>query len=334
MPHRCRLTIVVLVPALVAVIAFCRSASAEFVAPLGNAQPLNVPQAANGTFAVGLSDGNVVGGYYGASNLNHGFLFNGSSFTPLDFPGSKTTTVSGISGQNLVGSFTDAANASHGFLYNGQNWTTIDDPAGNYTVADGVSGNKVVGYFSDGTKIQGFLYDSSHSLNPFTTLDDPTPGTQKTVAFGIDGTGIVGYFMAGNHVHGFSYVGGSYTTLDFPGSISTAAYGISGGNIVGAYQDSSGSYHGFLYDGTDWTALNVGLPGAISTQAYGISGNQVVGEYVDASLVDHGFIVTIPEPSSVVRLASGALTAAVIALAAAMIAKVRREVSPVVRSPE
>ena len=300
---------------LAAVVVSGRPACAESIAPLGGRAPtLNAPQAADGTFAVGVSNGNVVGGYYSAANMNHGFLFNGNSFTPLDFPGSTTTMTSGISGQNIVGFYTDASNATHGFLYNGQAWTPLDDPNGNNTVAAGISGNRIVGYFSDGTKTQGFLYDPANSPNPFVTLNDPTPGAQSTVAYGIDGSEIVGYFMAGNHVHGFSYIGGAYTTLDFPGSISTAAYGVSGGDIVGAYQDASGIYHGFLIIARRLDRANVTLPGATSTQAYGISGNQVVGEYIDTSLVNHGFIAAppVPGPSSIVMLASGALTAVVL----------------------
>lgn len=306
-----RLRVAKLAALLAAVVVSGRPARADSIAPLGDAQALNAPQAVDGTFAVGVSNGNVVGGYYSAANLNHGFLYNGNSFSPLDFPGSTTTMTSGISGQNIVGFYTDASNATHGFLYNGQAWTPLDDPNGNNTVAAGVSGNRIVGYFRDGTTTQGFLYDPANSPNPFITLSDPTPGAQSTVAYGIDGSEIVGYFMAGNHVHGFSYIDGAYTTLDFPGSISTAAYGVSGGNIVGSYQDANGIYHGFLYNGTDWTALNVALPGATSTQAYGISGNQVVGEYIDTSLVNHGFIATlpVPGPSSIVLLVSGALTA-------------------------
>ena len=46
-----------------------------------------------------------------------------------------------------------------------------------------------------------------------------------------------------------------------------------------------GSYHGFSYDGTTYTTLDV--PGASDTYPYGIDGINIVGWYRDSS--DHGF---------------------------------------------
>ncbi|HEV3025034.1 MAG TPA: hypothetical protein VGX76_21325, partial [Pirellulales bacterium] len=63
---------------------------------------LNVPQAANGTFAIGVSGSNVVGGYYDAGNQSCGFVFNGATYDELDYPGAVSTTVSGISDSNIV----------------------------------------------------------------------------------------------------------------------------------------------------------------------------------------------------------------------------------------
>src|SRR5260221_2645379 len=166
---------------------------AELVTPLIAPQPLNVPQAVGGTFAVGISNGNIVGGYYSASGVS-GFVSNGASFMPLNFPGSAMTTSSGISGNDIVGSYTDSANQTHGFHYDGTNWTSLDNPAGNYTVATGISGNNVVGYYIGDSQMHGFFYNSAESPQ-YTPLDDPTPGTQLTVAYGISGSDIVGYFM-------------------------------------------------------------------------------------------------------------------------------------------
>ncbi len=297
-----------LLAALLAVAAPA-SASAALIMPVGVPTVLNVPQASNGTFAIGVSNGNVVGGYYSPAAANHGFFYNGSSYTQLDFPGSKTTTTSGISGNNIVGFYTDDNNQPHGFVYNGQSWTTIDYPNNNDTVVTGIRGNTVVGYFSDGSSIRGFEHVLGSSDYP--TFGDPTTGVQVTVPYSLDGNQIVGFFIAANHVHGFSFRDGDFTTLDFPGSISTAAYGISDGRIVGDYQDAQGAYHGFIYDGADWTPLNMNFPGTLGTQAYGISGDTIVGQYLDSSQVNHGFIAVIPEPSSIVLFAVGAVLYAV-----------------------
>jgi hypothetical protein len=70
-----------------------------------------------------------------------------------------------------------------------------------------------------------------------------------------------------------------YTTLFVPGPVvSTVAAGISSNNIVGYYNNGSGYYSGFLYNGSNYTTLSV--PGALSTMALGISGNDIVGSYV------------------------------------------------------
>jgi hypothetical protein len=304
LPTNWRSRIAALLLLALAELAAAEPSPAAIIEPLGPLTVLNVPEAAKGTFAVGVSNGNVVGGYYSSSAANHGFLYNGS-YTPLDFPGSKTTTTSGISGNNIVGFYTDNVDRRHGFVFDGLDWSTIDYPNQNYTVVTGITGNTVVGYFSDGTSIRGF----EHVLGSpdYPSFGDPTPGVQATVPYGMSGGDIVGFYIAADQVHGFRYRDGSFLTLDFPGSISTAAYGISGSKIVGDYQDAAGTYHGFIYDGTTWDTINVSLPGTIGTQAYGISGNLVVGQYVDSSFVNHGFIAEIPEPASIVLAAMGVL---------------------------
>ena len=70
-------------------------------------------------------------------------------------------------------------------------------------------------------------------------------------------------------------------------ALRTYAYGIDGGNIVGYYRDGSGDYHGFSYDGSTYTPLDV--PGASDTYAFGIDGDHIVGQYYSGGNV-HGFL--------------------------------------------
>ena len=135
-----------------------------------------------------------------AIQQGHGFLYNGSTYTTLDYPGSSQTFARGISGGNIVGSFDDSAGA-HGFLYNGTSYTSLDDPLGTQgTFAYGISGGNIVGYFNDSAgTFHGFLYNGS----TYTTLDDPL-GTQGTEAYGISGNNIVGGYTDASGVgHGF-----------------------------------------------------------------------------------------------------------------------------------
>jgi hypothetical protein len=89
-----------------------------------------------------------------------------------------------------------------------------------------------------------------------------------------------------------------------PGADGTAAYGIDGNNIVGSYWDGS-SHHGFLYNGSEWTTLD--MPGAFSTYAYGINNSHIVGYYDGDYGNAHGFIYTIPEPASLFLFGGGFL---------------------------
>jgi len=55
-------------------------------------------------------------------------------------------------------------------------------------------------------------------------------------------------------------------------------------------------HHGFIYDGTTYTTLDV--PGAISTYAWGIDGGNIVGVYSDDSGT-HGFLAAaVPLPAA------------------------------------
>ena len=88
----------------------------------------------NGTGATGINDaGQIVGFYEDSSGAQHGFLYSGGTYTPLNAPsGTKGTQAVGIndSGQ-IVGAYADSSGAVHGFLYNSSTftYTTLNDPS-------------------------------------------------------------------------------------------------------------------------------------------------------------------------------------------------------------
>jgi len=246
--------------------------------------------AANGgTFPYGISGGNITGYYEDSSSHSHGFMFNGSTYTTLDYPAptasnlpagyqatasttytAYNTQLTGISGSRIVGYYdyditnllynghTVSLAGSNGLSYDGKNWTPLTCPLGSGTFAEGISGNNIVGWFLD----------------------------------------------ASGNDHGFIYNGSTYAELDYPGETNTQILGISGSDMVGRYKDSSGNQHGFLYDGSTFTTLDV--PSASQTIAYGIDGNEVVG-YCQIGSGGYGFIADVPEPSAPAA-ALGALT--------------------------
>ena len=87
----------------------------------------------------------------------------------------------------------------------------------------------------------------------------------------------------------------TFTTLDVPGALHTQAWGINDrGHIAGLYVDNSANQdnHGFLYDGSRFTPLNVPFPGTILTRALGISNpGHIVGVYEAHGFEEgHGFL--------------------------------------------
>jgi probable HAF family extracellular repeat protein len=75
-----------------------------------------VPDAVE-TAVSGINDaGDVVGRYTDSSDIDHGFLWQGGSFTPIDVPGADTS-VSGINDAGaVVGRYTDSSGTVHSFI--------------------------------------------------------------------------------------------------------------------------------------------------------------------------------------------------------------------------
>lgn len=141
-----------------------------------------------------IDGGKIVGYYVDASSVAHGFLFDGTTWSTLDFPGAKATQAYGISGNNIVGSYTDSKNRSHGFVYDGTTWTTLDDPlfpAAGMTSLHGIDGKNIVGFTISTPVSAAFLYDGISFAHPF-GIQAPLAGNH--VFWGISGNRIVGEY--------------------------------------------------------------------------------------------------------------------------------------------
>src|SRR5438270_147875 len=122
---------------------------------------LDVPGSSKASaVALGINaSGQIVGSYYDAAYIHHGFLYDQGCHTTLDVPGSNCTHASGInaSGQ-IVGTYYDAAKRIHGSLLDQGNYTTLDVPGSTWTQAHAINDSgQIVGSYSDGAVQHAFL---------------------------------------------------------------------------------------------------------------------------------------------------------------------------------
>jgi hypothetical protein len=247
--------------------------------------------------------GGVSNGIIAASNPNHGYIYDGTTFTPLVAPGADITVPNGIDNGNVVGYY-QVGSTPHGFIYNGGTFTDLNMPGKPAIFPRGISGNRIVGSYPTGGNVENGIYFDGAVWNEL------GPGV---AAFGIDGTMIVGSLVdsLGNALSGFVYDGTTLTPLSKPGAQRTMLFDISGNLMVGTYYDGS-NYNGVIFDGTSWTTLN--MPGSTGSFFRSIDGNTLVGyAYYGAdwanetSITGFRLVTSIPEPSSIGMLALGAV---------------------------
>ena len=149
---------------------------------------------ADSTQAWGINPrGNIVGVYV-ESNVTHGFLRSGGTYSSIDFPGAKSTFANGIDAQgDIVGAYVDSAGVTHGFVLIGNSYTSIDFPGALSTAALGIGpqGDIVGGYSV--TSVFDCCGAGTHGFQlsgcAFTSVDLPAAGVILTYAGGINPQG-------------------------------------------------------------------------------------------------------------------------------------------------
>jgi hypothetical protein len=179
------------------------------------------------TVAWGIDGNNIVGNYTDSSGTQHGFVYDGSSYRTLDtaaystrltgisgnrilaiggggagegsflydgtswtslaYPGAVKTYAQGIWGSSIVGWYYDGTSDSHGFLFDGTNWTTLDFPTVYGVQAYGISGQRIVGAYQDGISYssQGFLYGDLSGFPPPAPPVIPEPASMLSGLLGL-----------------------------------------------------------------------------------------------------------------------------------------------------
>ena len=139
-----------------------------------------LPTGVGNNQAVGINNtGLVVGFYADSTGVLHGYLFNGSTATPLDYVGGLGTQAFGINNKGeIVGDYTDAGGVMHGFTYQGGIWTTVDVPAG-------VAGSTVINGVNDLGQLVGFYTNPNDAVVGFVATPLPEPGSLMLLGSGV-----------------------------------------------------------------------------------------------------------------------------------------------------
>jgi PEP-CTERM motif len=245
----------------------------------GDFTPENFPTAVQ-TQVVGINNtGATVGFYIDAAGNNHGFIFEGGTYTTVDNP-----LTGGSPSVNQLLGINDKSVA-----------------AGFYTGGNGANQGELVSL-------------STPAVPVFSPVTVPaTFGATSTTATDVNNAGDVsGFFTngAGDTV-GFLWVGTTFVPLNFGADTSTMAFGLNNNDqVVGAYVDAAGT-HGFVFNWVTDALTTINDPNADGTTSFGVEGTlvngindkgQLVGFYANTlSTPDavNGFLAnSVPEPST------------------------------------
>ncbi len=207
-----------------------------------------VPGATTGSCGLGINtSGKIVGNYRDSSDQIHGFFYDGTDYTTIDYPGAGYSEAWDINDAGLIVGRYYANNVYQGFLYDKGTFTNINFPGAVDTYAYGInSSGDIVGtydYYPVSILLHGFLL----SNGVYSSLDAPL--ANDTSAQGINDAGaIAGYFSDAHFVdHGFIYAGGVFKTVDVSGAPTTELWRINNhANVVGIVVDSLGETHGII----------------------------------------------------------------------------------------
>ena len=267
-------------------------ASASIVcAQIKTFTPIDFPGAAAGLTGGINKHGEVVGVYFFADNVHHGFLWRGGHFTSIDFPGAASTDTFGINDKGDIAGAYVVSGITHGFVLTQGRYIAVDVPGG--------GGAGVLGGINNSGQIVAAFNLADNNSHTFKISGDTIrnidyPGAVSTQGNGINTQGdIVGNYTIGGVTHGYLQSNAKFTSFDVQNAAYTGVYGIdAAGNMVGRYRLADGVTHGFVFSGGKSTTVDIA--GATYTSLNGINENgDIVGYYIAAG-VRHPFVLTSP----------------------------------------
>ncbi len=216
-------------------------------------RPISFP-GAKSTIAQGINNSGLICGSFDAvegSRLpNHGFLYDGTTYTQYDLPGYDQTHLTGINDAgDFVGYGSLDTGGFTGFVSLGGVVTTFRGPGDTDIFPSGINNlGQIVGYYG-GNFPQGFLRAADGTF----TAPLVYPGATTTFPSGINDAGIIAgaYTDAAGRTFGFVLQNlSSYTSYDYPDTNDhiTLFGGINNSNLIsGSYSEGPlGGTHAFI----------------------------------------------------------------------------------------
>lgn len=232
------------------------------------------------------TDGVVLGGTYTSginsfSTTSYSFLWDGTTYSSLDYPMAQETQILGMTNGIAWGAFMKGS-LQGAFLYQSNSFVTVNFPGSLSTSIERVSGNNVAGSYTTSLHQHGLFF-----FNGTKYQDISIKSAWSSYILGIKGSNVWGAYYDKNGQHAFWFNGSKNILISPPKAVSSTIYGIVGGKIIGAYNTKNETKN-FVYSNGNYTALN--YPGSTSTYInWDVSGDLVSGSYEDNSQIQHGF---------------------------------------------
>ena len=213
----------------------------------GNLTTIDPPMPGYNLYAYGVNDSELVVGYYETIDYQdrHGFLWDGKTLTPLDYPGAVATAALGINNAGAVVGYY-ISNTFHGFKWSNGTFTTIDVP-NHATVLTGINNRDFIDGCWDKNCSHVFLMNPEGGIRTFEAL-------RTYLYFSMGGVNdhkqIVGHISLADGFR-FNVKSKTLRAMRYPKSEpnTTVGAGINNsGQIVGYYQRKGEIFpHGFLW---------------------------------------------------------------------------------------
>ncbi len=178
-------------------------------------------------FGGAINTSGTVIGTYG----RQGVADSGGTFSPVDVPGSNSTTPTGINASGEVaGYYLTAKYDEYGFTYDAGTYNTLYVPGSRWTAALAINdAGDVAGYYETPNFQFGGFIDRAGLLVTFTLPGEPYEGRMTLTQSGE----VVGsYTDSSGNWHGYVYDAGSLATLDDPGATSTLLMGVDNAGAI------------------------------------------------------------------------------------------------------